>query len=62
MMTPYEKLKSLPSPEQYLKPGFSFQQLDAQAYAMSDSEAAKRLNTDRETLFGTVSSRSKSAA
>lgn len=62
MMTPYEKLKSLPSAEQYLKPGISFQQLDAQAYAMSDNEAAKRLNTARETLFRIISNRSKSAA
>ena len=28
MMTPYEKLKSLPNVESYLKPGTSFKQLD----------------------------------
>ena len=36
MMTPYEKLKSLPNAEQFLKNGITFEQLDAQALAMSD--------------------------
>jgi hypothetical protein len=36
-MTPYEKLKSLPLPEQFLKPGITFLQLDALASAMSDN-------------------------
>jgi hypothetical protein len=47
MMTPYEKLKSLPLAEQYFKPTISFQQLDAQAEAISDNEAAQRLNDAR---------------
>jgi len=62
MMTPYEKLKSLPLAERYLKPGISFQQLDAQARAMSDNEAAERLNSARATLFRTIFNRSKTAA
>jgi len=62
MMTPYEKLKSLPHAEQFLKPGISFQSLDAQACAISDNEAAQRLNEARTTLFRTISNRSKSAA
>jgi len=62
MMTPYEKLKSLPKPEQFLKPGITLEQLDAQASAMSDNEAAQRLNNARAVLFKTIFNRSKSAA
>ena len=62
MMTPYEKLKSLPKPEQYLKPGITFPQLDAQASAISDNEAAQRLNDARTILFKTIFNRSKAAA
>jgi transposase InsO family protein len=51
MMTPYEKLKSLPDPDQFLKPGLSFQSLDDIAYAISDNEAAKRLQEARHQLF-----------
>jgi len=32
MMTPYEKLKSLPDAKSYLKPGHSFQELDVITY------------------------------
>jgi transposase InsO family protein len=62
MMTPYEKLKSLPLAKQFLKPGISFQQLDAHANSMSDNEAAQRLNDARATLFKTILNRSKTAA
>jgi transposase InsO family protein len=62
MMTPYEKLKSLPNAAQFLKKGITFEQLDAQAHAMSDNDAAQRLNTARATLFKTIFNRSKSAA
>jgi hypothetical protein len=62
MMTPYEKLKSLPLAEQFLKPGITFLQLDALATAMSDNEAARLLNQARATLFNTISNRSKTAA
>ena len=62
MMTPYEKLKSLPEAEQFLKPAITFEDLDAQATAMSDNEAAQRMNNARTTLFKTIFNRSKSAA
>ena len=62
MMTPYEKLKSLPLAENFLKPGTDFKTLDAQATAMSDNEAAQRLNNARAILFKTISNRSKTAA
>lgn len=62
MMTPYEKLKSLPDAAQYLKPGITFQQLDDIALAMSDNEAARRLNEARAELFRTINNTQNSAA
>jgi len=62
MMTPYEKLKSLPKAHQFLKPGITLKQLDSQALAMSDNDAAQRLNDARTVLFKTIFNRSKSAA
>lgn len=54
MMTPYEKLKSLAQADQYLKPGMTFEILEAMAYEMSDNEAADRLQTARQQLFTTI--------
>lgn len=62
MMTPYEKFRSPHLAEQFLKPGVTFQQLNAQARAMSDNDAAQRLNDARAMLFKTIFKRSKSAA
>ena len=39
-----------------------FERLDTQANAMSDNEAARRLNSARATMFKTIYNRSKSAA
>ena len=50
-MPPYEKLKSLPLSEQYLKGNISFAGLDKIAYAMSDNEAAKLMQKEKEKLF-----------
>lgn len=49
--TPYEKLKSLPQAEQYLKPGVSFPQLDRVAGAMSDTECARRMKRAKQALL-----------
>ena len=62
MMTPYEKLKSLAKAEQFLKPGIAFAQLDVQASAVSDNDAAECLNDARAILFKTIFNRSKTAA
>jgi len=62
MITPCEKLKSLPAAAQYLKPGVSFQMLDAIAYAISDNEAARRLNEARATLFQSINQAQQPAA
>jgi hypothetical protein len=57
MTTPYEKLKSLPDADQFLKPGMSFQSLDDIAYAISDNEAAERLQDARRLLFESIDER-----
>ena len=62
MMTPYEKFKSLPQAQTFLKPGVDFEQLDAQALAMSDNDAAEQMNVARSVLFKTIFNRSKTAA
>ncbi|MCL6272360.1 hypothetical protein M3P05_20815, partial [Sansalvadorimonas sp. 2012CJ34-2] len=54
MMTPYEKLLSLESPEQYLKKGVTLKQLKEKAESLSDNEAAEQLKAARESLFRTV--------
>lgn len=54
MMTPYEKLKSLPEAKQYLKPGMTFQRLHDIALSISDNEAAHQLNEARKQLFKTI--------
>ena len=54
MMTPYEKLKSLPDAKQTLKPGMTFKQLDDIALSISDNEAAHQLNEARKQLFKTI--------
>jgi len=51
MMTPYDKLKSLPQAEIFLKPGLCFATLDARAFAFSDNEAASQLSQARQRLF-----------
>jgi transposase InsO family protein len=62
MMTPYEKLKSLPAAAAFLKPGITFEQLEKTATAHSDNESAERLNEARKKLFQSINRRSKHAA
>jgi len=52
--TPYEKLKGLPNAATYLKPDVTFDQLDAVAYAVSDTEYAEYMNQAKERLDETI--------
>ena len=54
MYTPYEKLKSLPDSQTFLKPAIRFAQLDAIALAISDNEAAKQMNEAKRQLFKAI--------
>lgn len=51
MMTPYEKFRSLPKAEQYLKSEISFSELDALAKNETDLEAARKVKQAREKMF-----------
>ena len=51
MMTPYDKFKSLPQAESYLKPGVTFKALDVLAAQETDLAAAKKMKQARDQLF-----------
>ncbi len=59
MMTPYEKLKSLPKAKQYLKSNFSFKRLDEIASKMSDNDSARTMNEARNRLFDNINEQEK---
>ncbi len=54
MMTPYDKLKSLPDAESYLKPGVTFEALDKIVLEKTDMQAAEELRKAQKTLFNTI--------
>ena len=58
-MTPFEKLKSLPEAEQYLKPGVTFRHFEARANDQADLEAAAALNQARARLFALIDRESR---
>ncbi|MDO8863996.1 hypothetical protein Q6D67_20120 [Haliea sp. E1-2-M8] len=60
LMTPYDKLKSLPDAKDYLKPGVTFEILDEVAHQISDNQAADQLQKARQTLFKIIHGRSLS--
>ncbi len=51
MMTPYEKLKSMDNAKEYLKESLSFEQLDKEAYKISDNKVADEMNLVKKQLF-----------
>ena len=61
MMTPFDKLTSLPSIETHLKPGISLAALQSEASARSDSDAARSLNRAKTALFEQIFKPRKSA-
>lgn len=60
--TPYEKLKSLPEVEKYLKEGVTLEALERQAKRMSDTEAASKMRQAKATLLRAVKIESPTAA
>lgn len=53
-MTPYEKLKSLPEAEKYLKDGITFEKLDNIAMRYTDNEMAQKVQEERGKLFDKI--------
>jgi len=61
LMTPYDKLKSLHKPQQYLKDGWTLKQLEVLAGAMSDNESGRRKTKALEKLFQDLRKNPKAA-
>jgi transposase InsO family protein len=59
IMTPWDKLQTIPSFEQYLKLGLSTDSLQQQASELPDSQAADQFQKARKLLFQSLNSRSK---
>ncbi len=59
MMTPYEKLKSLERAENYLKESLSFEQLDKDAYKISDNQFTDQMNLAKKQLFKQINEQKK---
>ena len=59
MMTPYDKLKSLPDPDKFLKLGGNFIQLDEIATRISDNESAKQILNAKKRLFTKINEQEK---
>jgi transposase InsO family protein len=55
VQTPYERLKSLPEAERYLRPGVTFAILEMFAHQMSDNQFAERMVKARSNLFQQIS-------
>jgi transposase InsO family protein len=62
VMTPLEKLASLPRAASFLRPGVTLDQLQTEAKRLTDNEAARQLNEARRRLFLSIQHRSKHAA
>ena len=62
IMTPWERLKTTLAYENYLKPGITTESLEHTADAMSDNEAASKVQQARKRLFQSINRRSKSVA
>ena len=62
IMTPWERLKSLPHHEHHLKPGVTSASLERAANAMSDNVAAQQVQKARKLLFQSINRRPKAAA
>ena len=61
-MTPWDRLKAIPQYPHYLKSGLTPHTLEQQATALSDNDAAERVQSARKLLFQSINRRSKSAA
>jgi len=62
IMTPWERLKSIPAYQSFLKPVITSTALEITAHSMSDNESAKQVQQARQRLFQSFNPRSKSAA
>lgn len=57
VLTPYDKFKSLPNFQSYLREGVTVDELDYKAQMMSDNEAAKQMNVALQKLLRVIFSK-----
>ncbi|HMS17763.1 MAG TPA: integrase, partial [Planctomycetota bacterium] len=62
VMTPFEKLKSIPAMVSFLKPSITLDSLEIESKRLSDNEAAQQLQQAKQQLFLSIHNRSKVAA
>ena len=62
IMTPLDRLASLPKPDQYLNDGVTLSKLQDLSKTMTDNEAAGRVNAARTELFQFIQRRSRLSA
>lgn len=62
IMTPFEKLSSVPEVTAFLRPNITLDTLRATASAVSDNGAAEQMNQARQRLFLSINKRSKNTA
>ena len=61
LLTPYEKLKSLPDAEAFLKPGLTIAALNRLERELSDNQSAERLLAERRRLFRAINAARRAA-
>ena len=54
LLTPYEKLKSLPNAAAHLKPGVTIELLDRLERELTDNQSATRMRAERDRLFRAI--------
>lgn len=59
VLTPYEKLKSIPNAEKFLKQDITFDDLDTKANLVTDSQSAAEMNNALKKLFKEINGNNK---
>ena len=54
LLTPYEKLKSLPNVAEHLKPGITIELLDRLERELTDNQSMERMRAERDRLFRSI--------
>ena len=54
LLTPYEKLKSLPNAAEHLKPGITIELLDRLERELTDNQSMERMRAERDRLFRSI--------
>ena len=61
LLTPYEKLKSLPNAAARLKPGITIEMLDRLERELTDNQSMERMRAERDRLFRSINAARRAA-